>query len=141
MQYHACRSTASPGTSGLHSRSTRACFPWRSPSWQTDAQADASRVMVHGTGCATDIRSRQTTYLATVPLFASSRRAAVRPMAALFAMAKVQATLGISTLLYFVPVPLVSATHQTGSVAPILGSAVLHVLLALQSMRIECERR
>ncbi|KAH9038028.1 hypothetical protein EDB83DRAFT_2413102 [Lactarius deliciosus] len=65
----------------------------------------------------TDIRSRRTMYLATVPRFASSHCAAVRAIAALFAMAKVQAALGISTLLYFVPVPLVSGTHQAGSVA------------------------
>ena len=79
-----------------------------------------------------------TTYLATALLFASSRRAAVRaalPPAALrataaaFAMVNVQAALGISTLLYLVPVPL-AATHQAGSVA--LLSAVLHVLLALR---------
>ena len=79
-----------------------------------------------------------TTYLATALLFASSRRAAVRaalPPAALrataaaFAMVNVQAALGISTLLYLVPVPL-AATHQAGSVA--LLSVVLHVLLALR---------
>ncbi|KAI9453209.1 cytochrome oxidase assembly [Lactarius psammicola] len=79
-----------------------------------------------------------TTYLATALLFASSRRAAVRaalpPLAvrataAAFAMANVQAALGISTLLYLVPVPL-AATHQAGSV--VLLSAVLHVLLALR---------
>ncbi|KAH9017041.1 cytochrome oxidase assembly [Lactarius hengduanensis] len=79
-----------------------------------------------------------TTYLATALLFASTRRAAVRaalpPLAvrataAAFAMANVQAALGISTLLYLVPVPL-AATHQAGSVA--LLSVVLHVLLALR---------
>ncbi|KAH9029695.1 cytochrome oxidase assembly protein-domain-containing protein [Lactarius pseudohatsudake] len=79
-----------------------------------------------------------TTYLATALLFASTRRAAVRaalpPLAvrataAAFAMANVQAALGISTVLYLVPVPL-AATHQAGSVA--LLSAVLHVLLALR---------
>lgn len=79
-----------------------------------------------------------TTYLATALLFVSSRRAAVRaalpPLAvrvtaAAFAMVNVQAALGISTLLYLVPVPL-AATHQAGSVA--LLSAVLHVLLALR---------
>lgn len=79
-----------------------------------------------------------TTYLATALLFASTRRAAVRaalPPAALyataaaFAMANVQAVLGISTLLYLVPVPL-AATHQAGSVA--LLSAVLHIVLALR---------
>ncbi|KAH9038037.1 electron transfer protein 1 [Lactarius deliciosus] len=79
-----------------------------------------------------------TTYLATALLFASTRRAAVRAVlpplavratAAAFAMANVQAALGISTLLYLVPVSL-AATHQAGSVA--LLSAVLHVLLALR---------
>ena len=79
-----------------------------------------------------------TTYLATALLFASSRRVAVRaalPPAALhavtaaFAMVNVQAALGISTLLYLVPVPL-AATHQAGSV--MLLSTVLHVVLALR---------
>lgn len=79
-----------------------------------------------------------TTYLATALLFASSRRAAmraalpllaVRTAAAAFAMANVQVALGISTLLYLVPVPL-AAAHQAGSVA--LLTAVLHVLLALR---------
>ncbi|KAH9967744.1 COX15/CtaA family [Lactifluus volemus] len=79
-----------------------------------------------------------TTYLATALLFASSRRAAVRaalPPLALrtaaqaFAMANVQVVLGISTLLYLVPVPL-AAAHQAGSVA--LLTAVIHVLLALR---------
>jgi heme a synthase len=79
-----------------------------------------------------------TTYLATALLFASSRRAAVRaalpPLAlrtaaAAFAMANVQVALGISTLLYLVPVPL-AAAHQAGSVA--LLTAALHVLLALR---------
>jgi heme a synthase len=79
-----------------------------------------------------------TTYLATALLFASSRRAAVRaalpPLAVrtaalAFAMANVQVALGISTLLYLVPVPLAVA-HQAGSVA--LLTAVLHVLLALR---------
>jgi len=78
------------------------------------------------------------TYLATALLFASSRRAAMRaalpPPAlssatALFAMASVQVMLGISTLLYLVPVPL-AAAHQAGSVA--LLTAALHVLLALR---------
>ena len=44
-----------------------------------------------------------------------------------FAMANVQLTLGITTLLYLVPVPL-AACHQAGSVA--LLSAVLHMLIA-----------
>jgi cytochrome c oxidase assembly protein subunit 15 len=79
-----------------------------------------------------------TTYIATALLFASSRRAAARatlpPLAlraatALFLMANVQVVLGISTLLYLVPVPL-AAAHQAGSVA--LLTAALHVLLALR---------
>jgi len=44
-------------------------------------------------------------------------------------MANVQVLLGISTLLYLVPVPL-AAAHQAGSVA--LLTAALHVLLALR---------
>jgi cytochrome c oxidase assembly protein subunit 15 len=79
-----------------------------------------------------------TTYIATALLFASSRRAAARatlpPLAiraatAFFLMANVQVALGISTLLYLVPVPL-AAAHQAGSVA--LLTAALHVLLALR---------
>ncbi len=63
-----------------------------------------------------------TTYIATALLFASSRRAAARavlPPSALrsatilFTMANVQVLLGISTLLYLVPVPL-AAAHQAG---------------------------
>jgi cytochrome c oxidase assembly protein subunit 15 len=79
-----------------------------------------------------------TTYIAAALLFASSRRAAVRaalpPLAlgtttALFAMANMQVLLGISTLLYLVPVPL-AAAHQAGSV--MLLTTALHVLLALR---------
>jgi cytochrome c oxidase assembly protein subunit 15 len=79
-----------------------------------------------------------TTYIATALLFASSRRAAARatlpPLAlraatGLFLMANVQVALGISTLLYLVPVPL-AAAHQAGSVA--LLTAAIHVLLALR---------
>lgn len=78
------------------------------------------------------------TYLATALLFASSRRAAaravlppsaLRAVTSLFAMANVQVLLGISTLLYLVPVPL-AAAHQAGSVA--LLTTALHVLLALR---------
>ncbi|KAH8996911.1 hypothetical protein EDB86DRAFT_3234509 [Lactarius hatsudake] len=54
---------------------------------------------------------------------------AVRATAAAFAMANVQAALGISTLLYLVPVPL-AATHQAGSAA--LLSVVFHLLLGLR---------
>ena len=79
-----------------------------------------------------------TTYIAAALLFASSRRAAVRaalpPLAlgtttALFAMANMQVLLGISTLLYLVPVPL-AAAHQAGSV--MLLTTAIHVLLALR---------
>jgi len=79
-----------------------------------------------------------TTYIATALLFASSRRAAARAVlppsalrsaTSLFAMANVQVLLGISTLLYLVPVPL-AAAHQAGSVA--LLTAALHVLFALR---------
>ena len=60
----------------------------------------------------------KTTYLATALFFVSSRRAAVR--AALPPLAvRATAALGISTLLYLVPVPL-AATHQAGSVALLL---------------------
>jgi cytochrome c oxidase assembly protein subunit 15 len=79
-----------------------------------------------------------TTYIATALLFLSSRRGAMRAAlppsaritaAAAFAMANVQVALGISTLLYLVPVPL-AAAHQAGSVG--LLTAVIHVLLALR---------
>ena len=79
-----------------------------------------------------------TTYIAAALLFASSRRAAVRaalpPLAlgtttALFAMANMQVLLGISTLLYLVPVPL-AAAHQAGSV--VLLTTAIHVLLSLR---------
>jgi len=79
-----------------------------------------------------------TTYLAAALLFASSRRAVVRaalpPLAlrtttVLFAMANMQVLLGVSTLLYLVPVPL-AAAHQAGSV--LLLTTALHVLLALR---------
>jgi cytochrome c oxidase assembly protein subunit 15 len=79
-----------------------------------------------------------TTYIATALLFASSRRTAaratlpplvLRATTGLFLMANVQVALGISTLLYLVPVPL-AAAHQAGSVA--LLTAAIHVLLALR---------
>jgi len=79
-----------------------------------------------------------TTYVATALLFLSSRRGAVHTalppsarlaVAAAFAMVNVQAALGISTLLYLVPVPL-AAAHQAGSVA--LLTAAIHVLLSLR---------
>lgn len=51
-------------------------------------------------------------------------------MTAAFAMANVQVLLGISTLLYLVPIPL-AAAHQAGSV--MLLSAMLHVLITLRT--------
>lgn len=48
---------------------------------------------------------------------------------AAFVMANVQVALGISTLLYLVPVPL-AAAHQAGSVMFL--SAMVHVLIALR---------
>ena len=48
---------------------------------------------------------------------------------AAFAMANIQVLLGISTLLYLVPVPL-AAAHQAGSV--LLLSAMIHVLITLR---------
>lgn len=65
-----------------------------------------------------------TTYVSTGLLYASSRLSYVRPFlppltlhlaGASFAMVNIQAALGITTLLYLVPVPL-AATHQAGSV-------------------------
>ncbi|TFK43254.1 electron transfer protein 1 [Crucibulum laeve] len=78
------------------------------------------------------------TYIATAALFAQTFRPALRAalppltrtaMAAAFAMANVQVVLGISTLLYLVPVPL-AAAHQAGSVA--LLSAMIHLLITLR---------
>jgi cytochrome c oxidase assembly protein subunit 15 len=48
---------------------------------------------------------------------------------AAFAMANVQVALGISTLLYLVPVPL-AAAHQAGSV--MLLSAMVHLLITMR---------
>ena len=79
-----------------------------------------------------------TTYTGTALLFAKTLRPAVRAalppaartaMVAAFAMANIQVLLGISTLLYLVPVPL-AAAHQAGSVA--LLSAMIHVLITLR---------
>lgn len=79
-----------------------------------------------------------TTYLSTGLLYAQTfkpaLRAALPPLArmatgAVFAMANVQVLLGISTLLYLVPVPL-AAAHQAGSVA--LLSAAIHLLVTLR---------
>lgn len=46
-----------------------------------------------------------------------------------FAMANLQVLLGISTLLYLVPVPL-AAAHQAGSI--MLLSAMMHILVTLR---------
>ncbi|KAJ7047668.1 electron transfer protein 1 [Mycena alexandri] len=79
-----------------------------------------------------------TTYTGIALLFAQTFRSAWRmtlpPLAitgvrAAFAMANVQVLLGISTLLYMVPVPL-AAAHQAGSV--LLLSAMLQLLAALR---------
>lgn len=80
-----------------------------------------------------------TTYFSTAALYAytklspSLRRAlpplALRATTAAFAMANIQVILGISTLLYLVPVPL-AAAHQAGSVA--LLTAMVHLLIALR---------
>ena len=79
-----------------------------------------------------------TTYLSSAVLYAQtfrpSLRAVLPPLArvgatAVFAVANVQVLLGISTLIYLVPVPL-AATHQAGSVA--LLSAMIHLLVTLR---------
>jgi len=79
-----------------------------------------------------------TTYVSTGLLFTSSlnprMKAALTPMAkrmvkSAFLMANVQVALGISTLLYLVPIPL-AALHQAGSVA--LLTTMIHLLLSLR---------
>ncbi|PCH41627.1 COX15-CtaA-domain-containing protein [Wolfiporia cocos MD-104 SS10] len=79
-----------------------------------------------------------TTYAATAYMFMMTRRPALRaalpPLArrmatAAFAMANVQVLLGISTLLYLVPVPL-AAVHQAGSV--MLLTTMVQLLVALR---------
>ncbi|KAK7470956.1 Cytochrome c oxidase assembly protein cox15 [Stygiomarasmius scandens] len=77
-----------------------------------------------------------TTYLGTTLLFLRARALrqvlpplTVRATTVAFAMVNVQLALGISTLLYLVPVPL-AAAHQAGSVAVL--SAMIHVLLTLR---------
>jgi heme a synthase len=79
-----------------------------------------------------------TTYTCTGLLFAATRfpslrkalPPATRRMAAgVFGMANIQVLLGISTLLYLVPVPL-AAAHQAGSVA--LLTTAVHTLLTLR---------
>ena len=85
-----------------------------------------------------DLPKATTTYFATALLYARSfnpaLKAALPPLsrmatAAAFAVANVQVALGISTLLYLVPVPL-AAAHQAGSV--LLLSAVIHILITLR---------
>ncbi|KAK7696607.1 hypothetical protein QCA50_001265 [Cerrena zonata] len=79
-----------------------------------------------------------TTYFSTAALFLASRRPALRaalpPLArkmilSAFAMANIQVLLGISTLLYLVPVPL-AAMHQAGSV--MLLTTMVHLLVSLR---------
>jgi len=79
-----------------------------------------------------------TTYTGMALLFAQTFRPAWRsiipPLAlmsarAAFAMANVQVLLGISTLIYLVPVPL-AAAHQAGSI--LLLSSMLQLLIALR---------
>lgn len=79
-----------------------------------------------------------TTYAATAALYARTFTPAMRyalpPLTrmatmAAFAMANVQVVLGISTLLYLVPVPL-AAAHQAGSV--MLLSAMVHLLITMR---------
>jgi len=54
---------------------------------------------------------------------------AIRMVKSAFLMANVQVALGISTLLYLVPIPL-AALHQAGSVA--LLTTMIHLLLSLR---------
>ncbi|KAH9843661.1 cytochrome oxidase assembly [Rhodofomes roseus] len=79
-----------------------------------------------------------TTYTATAALYALSRSSAYkavlpplvkRMMVSAFAMANVQVLLGISTLLYLVPVPL-AAAHQAGSV--LLLTTMVQLLISLR---------
>jgi len=79
-----------------------------------------------------------TTYVATGLLYATTfnpRLRAVLPPAtkrmamSAFAMVNVQVALGISTLLYLVPIPL-AACHQAGSVA--LLTIMMHLLVTLR---------
>ncbi|KAF8761963.1 Cytochrome oxidase assembly protein [Rhizoctonia solani] len=79
-----------------------------------------------------------TTYLSTALVFLHSRRSAVRVLlpaqtkrlaALAFGLANIQVALGITTLLYLVPVPL-AASHQAGSVA--LLTAVIALATSLR---------
>jgi cytochrome c oxidase assembly protein subunit 15 len=79
-----------------------------------------------------------TTYCSTAFLYAQTFRPTLRALlppltrmtaTVAFAMANLQVFLGISTLLFLVPVPL-AAAHQAGSV--MLLSAMMHVLVTLR---------
>ena len=79
-----------------------------------------------------------TTYASAAALYVQTFRPAMRAalppltrmaVTAAFAMANIQVLLGISTLLFLVPVPL-AAAHQAGSVA--LLSGMMHVLIVLR---------
>ncbi|KAF8609258.1 cytochrome oxidase assembly [Ceratobasidium sp. AG-I] len=79
-----------------------------------------------------------TTYLSTTLLFIHSRRASLRSLlpaqtrrlaTLAFGLVNLQAALGITTLLYLVPIPL-AASHQAGSVA--LLTAVTALAMSLR---------
>ncbi|THH33701.1 hypothetical protein EUX98_g456 [Antrodiella citrinella] len=79
-----------------------------------------------------------TTYVSATALFLASRTSAMKallpPVArsmatSAFAMVNIQLALGISTLLYLVPVPL-AAAHQAGSV--MLLTTVIHLVFSLR---------
>lgn len=79
-----------------------------------------------------------TTYACTTLMFLATRRPALRAVlppltlkmaTSAFAMANLQVLLGISTLLYLVPVPL-AALHQAGSVA--LLTTLVHLVVSLR---------
>ena len=85
-----------------------------------------------------DLPQATTTYTSALLLWLQSRRPHMRAVlppltrlatAAAFTMANIQVLLGISTLLYLVPVPL-AAAHQAGSV--MLLSAMTHVLISFR---------
>ncbi|KAI0771500.1 COX15-CtaA-domain-containing protein [Trametes elegans] len=78
------------------------------------------------------------TYAATTALFLATRKPALRAVlppltrrmaTSAFAMANIQVLLGISTLLYLVPIPL-AAAHQAGSV--MLLTTMIHLLVSLR---------
>ncbi|KAL1946637.1 hypothetical protein VTO73DRAFT_14741 [Trametes versicolor] len=79
-----------------------------------------------------------TTYVATGLMYAATFNPALRVVlppltkrmaTSAFAMANIQVLLGISTLLYLVPIPL-AAAHQAGSVA--LLTTMIHILVSLR---------